>query len=352
MLFNSIQAGSISLNNRIIMAPLTRMRSNTEHIPNELMAEYYRQRASAGLIISECTMIAENTSAFGTEPGIYNTAQINEWKKITKAVHENSGKIVMQIWHSGRAAHPNLNNGHENIAPSSIAISTEINTPQGKFANTIPREITTLEIPVLVQAYAQAAKNAIKAGFDGVEIHGANGYLVDQFLRDGTNKRTDNYGGSLKNRARFLFEILTAVSSAIGSKRVGLRISPLNSYNDMIDSDPLALTEFLAKELNRFSLAYLHIMRSDMLQIQTGDIMPIARKHYKGVLVGNIGYSAEEAEQAIKDGQLDAVAFGVAFIANPDLPARIKAGAQLNTPDPSTFYTQGAEGYTDYPTME
>lgn len=352
MLFTPLQTGKLSLANRIVMAPLTRARSDTTHMPNALMAEYYTQRASAGLIIVECTMIAENTSAFATEPGIYNAAQINEWKKVTDAVHAKGGKIFLQIWHSGRAAHPALNNGHENIAPSAIAINTEIHTPQGKIANATPREITLAEIPVLVQAYAQAAKNAIEAGFDGVEIHGANGYLIDQFLRDSANKRTDNYGGSFENRARFLFEILTAVSAAIGSDRVGLRSSPINSYNDMIDSDPLALTEFLAKRLNDFNLAYWHLMRSDFFQAQTGDVMSIARTYYKGILMGNMGYSADEANTAIKEGKLDVVAFGTAFLANPDLPARIKTGAPLNEADSSTFYTPGTKGYTDYPTME
>jgi N-ethylmaleimide reductase len=202
-----------------------------------------------------------------------------------------------------------------------------------------------------VAAFVQGAKNAIAAGFDGVEVHGANGYLIDQFLRDGANDRTDGYGGSMENRARFLFEVLTAVTAAIGSDRVGLRLSPLNSFNSMKDSDPVALIGFLAEKLNAYKLAYLHVMRADFFQAQHGDVMTVARAKYQGVLVGNMGYTAEEATQAIADGKLDAVAFGTSFLANPDLPARIKAGAPLNAPDANTFYTPGPVGYTDYPTM-
>jgi N-ethylmaleimide reductase len=204
----------------------------------------------------------------------------------------------------------------------------------------------------VVASFASAAKNAVAAGFDGVEVHAANGYLIDQFLRDGANQRTDAYGGTMENRARFLFEVLTAVSAAIGSDRVGVRLSPLNSYNSMIDSDPLGLTAFLAERLNDFNLAYLHLMRADFFQQQTGDVMTIARAHYKGVLIGNMGYSSEEAAAAILDKKLDAVAFGTGFLANPDLPARVQAGAALNVPDQATFYTPGAKGYTDYPSLQ
>ena len=335
----------------MFMAPLTRARADAGHMPNALMAEYYAQRASAGLVITECTMIAENTSAFVNEPGIYNAAQVAAWKQTTSAVHAKGGKIFMQIWHAGRAAHPAINGGTPIVSSSAIALSGETHTPEGKLPNATPHALTEAEIANVVQAFAQAAKNAIAAGFDGVEVHGANGYLIDQFLRDGANQRTDGYGGSLKNRARFLFEVLTAVSAAIGSGRVGLRLSPLNSYNDMKDSDPLAWTAYLAEQLNRFNLAYLHVMRADFFGAQKADVMPVARAHYKGVLVGNMGYTSDEAEAAIREGTLDAVAFGTGFLANPDFPARVKAGAALNAPDPSTFYTPGAKGYTDYPTL-
>jgi N-ethylmaleimide reductase len=352
MLFTPLKVGALTLSNRMLMAPLTRARSDLAHMPNDLMAEYYAQRASAGLIVTECTMIAPNTSAFVTEPGIYSPEQVVAWKKVTDAVHAKGGKIVMQIWHAGRAAHPLLNHGAENVAPSAIAVSGDVQTPSGKVAHAVPHALSTAEISVLVQTFASAAKNAIAAGFDGVEVHGANGYLIDQFLRDGANQRTDIYGGTMENRARFLFEVLSAVCAAIGSDRVGLRLSPLNSYNSMIDSDPIALIAFLTKRLNDFNLAYVHLMRADFFQQQTGDVMPVARANFKGVLIGNMGYSSDEAAAAILDKKLDAVAFGTGFLANPDLPERVRAGAGLNVPDQATFYTPGAKGYTDYPMMQ
>lgn len=349
-LLEPMHLGSLKLANRMIMAPLTRTRAGMEHMPNALMAEYYAQRASAGLIITECTMILPNTSAFIAEPGIYSPEQVAAWKLVTEAVHAKGGKIFLQIWHAGRAAHPNMSNGVQPVAPSALAIEGEIHTPQGKAANVVPRELADTEIPAIVQAFAQAARHAKEAGFDGVEVHGANGYLIDQFLRDGANKRTSGqYGGSIENRARFLFEVLTAVSAEIGSERVGLRLSLLNSYNSMIDSDPLALANFLAERLNAFNLAYVHIMRADFFGAQKGDALTPFREKYKGTLISNMGYSAAEAEQAIQAGQVDAVAFGTGFLANPDLPERVRVGAALNVPNPQTFYTPGPEGYTDYP---
>ncbi len=352
MLFTHLTVGALTLPNRMLMAPLTRARSDLAHMPNDLMVEYYAQRASAGLIVTECTMIAPNSSAFVTEPGIYSPEQVAAWKKVTDAVHAKGGKLVMQIWHAGRAAHPLFNNGAENVAPSAIAISGDIQTPSGKVPHAVPHALTSAEISTLVQTFTNAAKNAIAAGFDGIEVHGANGYLIDQFLRDGANQRTDRYGGTMENRARFLFEVLTAVSAAIGSDRVGLRLSPLNSFNSMIDSDPLGLITFLADRLNDYKLAYVHLMRADFFQQQTGDVMPVARAHYHGVLIGNMGYSSDEADAAIRDKKLDAVAFGTGFLANPDLPERVRAGADLNFPDQATFYTPGAKGYTDYPMMQ
>ena len=351
MLFNPLKLGALTLPNRILLAPLTRTRADAGHLPNDLMAEYYAQRASGGLLITECTMVAPNTSAFYAEPGIYSDAHIAAWKKVTSAVHAKGGRIFMQIWHAGRAAHPGLNDGARTVSSCATAIEGDIQTPAGKVPQAVPHALTTDEIADIVAAFAQGAKSAIAAGFDGVEVHGANGYLIDQFLRDSHNQRTDGYGGSMENRARFLFEVLTAVTAAIGSDRVGLRLSPLNSYNSMKDSDPVGLTAFLAEKLNAFNLAYLHMMRADFFQAQKGDVMTVAREKYKGVLIGNMGYSAEEAEQAIAAGKLDAVAFGTNYLANPDLPERIKAGAPLNKPDSSTFYSPGAKGYTDYPTM-
>ncbi len=351
MLFTPLQMGALTLPNRILMAPLTRCRAEDDHVPGDLMAQHYSQRASAGLIIAEATMAMEGNSAFWREPGIYSAAQIAGWKKTTDAVHAAGGRIFLQIWHGGRACHPLLNNGKQPVAPSAIAINDEVHTPEGKKPYVVPHELRDDELPGIVAGFRQAAVNAKAAGFDGVEVHGANGYLLDQFLRDGSNKRSGPYGGSRENRARLLFEVLEAVIGVWGSDRVGVRFSPLNSYNSMIDSDPIGLYSWLAGEMNRFNLAYMHVMRGDFFQQQTGDVMTPMRASYQGVMIGNMGYSQAEAEAAIAAGQLDAVAFGTAFLANPDLPARFKAGAPLNAADPATFYTQGPQGYTDYPTL-
>lgn len=351
-LFKPMQLGALSLPNRILMAPLTRCRAEDDHVPGDLMAEYYAQRASAGLIIAEATMAMAGNSAFWREPGIYSEAQIAGWQKVTQAVHAAGGQIVLQIWHGGRACHPLLNDGATPVAPSAIAITgDEVHTPEGKQPYVTPRALEAAELPGIVAGFQQAAKNAKLAGFDGVEVHGANGYLLDEFLRDGANKRTDNYGGSIENRARLMLEVLSAVIEVWGSERVGLRISPLNSYNSMLDSDPVALVTWLAERLNAFDLAYLHVMRGDFFQQQQGDVLGPTRAIYQGTLVANMGYSAEEAEAAIAEGKVDAIAFGMGFLANPDFPARIQAGASLNQPHPSTFYSPGANGYTDYPTL-
>lgn len=352
-LFTPLQLGALTLPNRILMAPLTRCRAEDDHVPGDLMAEQYAQRASAGLIIAEATMVMEGNSSFWREPGIYSQAQIAGWKKTTDAVHAAGGRVFLQLWHGGRACHPLLNNGDQPVAPSPIAITgSEVFTPEGMKPYVMPRELRDDELPDIVAGFRRAAENAKAAGFDGVEVHGANGYLLDQFLRDGSNKRTGPYGGSIENRARLLLEVIEAVSGIFGSNHVGVRLSPLNSYNSMRDSDPVGLTTWLAKRLNACKLAYLHLMRSDFMQQQSGDVMTPAREHYLGVLVGNMSYTPEEATAAIAEGRLDAVAFGTAFLANPDLPERIKSGASLNTPDPATFYTPGAIGYTDYPRMQ
>jgi N-ethylmaleimide reductase len=351
-IFDSLQLGSLTLPNRILMAPLTRCRAEDEHVPGNLMAEYYAQRASAGLIIAEATMVMEGNSSFWHEPGIYSAAQVAGWRKTTAAVHAAGGKIFLQLWHGGRACHPLLNNGVQPVAPSPIAITgDEVYTPEGKQPYVDPHELGDDEVPGIVAGFKKAAENAKAAGFDGVEVHGANGYLLDEFLRDGSNKRTGRYGGSVENRARLMLEVLEAVSSVWGSDRVALRISPLNSYNSMIDSEPIGLSAWLATRLNDFDLAYLHVMRADFFQQQSGDVLTPIRANYTGVLVGNMGYTADEANAAIAAGKLDAVAFGSAFLANPDLPARFKAGAPLNQANPDTFYTAGPEGYTDYPAL-
>ena len=352
ILFTPLKVGELNISNRVWMAPLTRCRAGEEHIPNALMAEYYAQRASAGLIIAEATMAMEGNSSFWQEPGVYSQEQVDGWRLVTDAVHAQGGKIFLQIWHGGRACHPALNAERQPVAPSAIAIDDEVHTPKGKLPYVVPRELGDNELPGIVAGFKKAAENAKAAGFDGVEVHGANGYLLDQFLRDSSNKRTGAYGGAIENRARLLFEVITAASEVWHSKQVGLRLSPLNSYNSMIDSDPIGLVTWLAKKLNDFNLAYLHVMRSDFFQQQTGDVLTPVREHYKGVLVGNMGYTADEAAEAIEKGKLDAVAFGALFLANPDLPARFKINAPLNKPDSATFYTWDAKGYTDYPTLD
>ena len=338
--------------NRLFMAPLTRCRAEAGHVPGALMAEYYAQRATAGLIIAEATMAMEGNSAFYAEPGIYNQTQVAGWKGVTDAVHGAGGRIFLQIWHGGRACHPFFNNGVQPVAPSAIAITgDEVNTPEGKKSYVVPRELGDDELPGIVEGFKKAAVNAKAAGFDGVEVHGANGYLLDEFLRDGANKRTGAYGGSLPNRARLLLEVIEAASGVWGADRVGVRVSPLNSFNSMSDSDPIGLVSWLGEKLSGLGLAYWHVMRADFLGQLSGDVMSAARAAYRGVLVGNMGYSPQEAAEAIAEKKLDAVAFGTPFLANPDLPARVKAGAALNAPDAATFYSPGAKGYTDYPAL-
>lgn len=350
-LFSPLNLGDIQLPNRIIMAPLTRARAEAGHVPGELIAEHYAQRASAGLLIAEATMAMEHGSAFISEPGIYSAEQIAGWKKVTERVHAAGGRIVLQIWHGGRACHPDLNGGRVPVAPSAIAIEDEVHTPDGKKPYTVPRELADDEIPAIIEGFRKAAENAKEAGFDGVEVHGANGYLLDGFLRDSSNKRSGPYGGPLENRARLLFEVLEAVIGVFGSGRVGLRTSPLNSFNSMQDSDPVGMTTWLAQQLNRYELAYWHLMRSDFFGVQSGDVVTPAREHYQGKLITNMGYSRDEASLSIQNNDVDAVAFGVPFIANPDLVERFRLNAELNEADPDTFYAPGPQGYIDYPTL-
>jgi N-ethylmaleimide reductase len=352
-LFTPVTLGALALPNRIVMAPLTRCRADADHVPTDMMAEYYAQRASAGLIIAEATMAIEGNSAFGgREPGIYSAAQAAAWKKVTDAVHARGGRIVLQIWHGGRACHSLLNNGAQPVAPSALRITNdETYTPQGKKPYEIPRELRDDELPGIVAGFRHAAENAKAAGFDGVEVHGANGYLLDEFLRDGSNHRSGPYGGAIENRARLLLEVVDAVVSVWGANRVGVRISPLNSYNDMKDSDPVALTSYVAAQLNQRGIAYLHVMRGDFFGQQKADVVTPARAAFKGAIIGNMGYSPTEAAQAVSEGILAAVAFGHHYISNPDLVARVKVGFALVEPDGTTLYSQTERGYTDYPAI-
>lgn len=352
ILFTPLKLGALEVPNRIFMAPLTRCRADTGHVPTPIMAEYYAQRADAGLLIAEATMILPGTSAFWREPGVHSPEQVVGWKKVTDAVHARGGHIFLQIWHPGRATHPLVNGGHEVVAPSALAITNDvINTVEGKKDYPVPRELRDDELPAIVAAFAQAAKNAKEAGFDGVEIHGANGYLLDEFIRDGSNKRTGPYGGPIENRARLLLDVVEAVIKAWSADRVGVRISPLNSYNDMRDSDPVATYRYIAEKLNPLGLAYLHLMEADLLGIQKAEITPAIRKAFTGPLIGNMGHTPDSAASAITGGSLDAVAFGRSFISNPDLVHRIKADATLSEADPATFYSPGPKGYTDYPAL-
>ncbi len=352
-LFTPTKLGSIDVANRIVMAPLTRCRAEAGHVPGALMAEYYAQRAAAGLIICEATMAIEGHSAFGgSEPGIYSPAQVAGWRKVTDAVHARGGRIALQLWHGGRACHSLLNRGAQPVAPSAIAIANdEIHTPEGKKPYETPRELRDDEIPGIIAGFRRAAENALAAGFDGVEVHGANGYLLDQFLRDGSNRRSGPYGGALANRARLLLEVVDAVVSVWGAGRVGVRISPLNSFNDMRDSDPVGLTRHVAGELDRRGIAFLDLMRADFFGVQKGDVVSAARGAFKGALLVGMGFTPAEAAQAVGAVTFAGVVFGHHFISNPDLVERVKSGVALVEPDQATFYSPGARGYTDYPVM-
>lgn len=351
-LFSPVKLGAISLKNRIVMAPLTRNRAGEGGVPHALNASYYAQRASAGLIISEATPISAMAHGYPALPGIYTDAQVAGWKSVTDAVHAKGGKIVLQLWHVGRISHPSLlPNGALPVAPSAIKPAGQAFTYQGLQDYVTPRALDISELPSLVADYVHATKSALTAGFDGVEIHAANGYLLDQFLRDGSNKRTDNYGGSFENRARLLLEVTQAVVNTAGADKVGIRISPVNPFNDMHDSNPQALFNYVADALNQFKLAYLHVVEGGIHgggKADPFDFMAL-RKHYQHAYVANLAYDKERGNAAIASGHADAIAYGVPFIANPDLVERFKLDAPLNEADSSSFYGGAEKGYTDYP---
>ncbi|WP_345971279.1 alkene reductase [Sulfurimonas sp. HSL1-6] len=353
-LFSPLNVGNITLNNRIVMAPLTRCRSVEEHRANAMMADYYAQRASAGLIISEATMVSPMGMGYPATPGIYTPEQTASWKQVTQAVHDKGGKIYLQLWHVGRISHPSFLGGELPLAPSAVKPAGQTFTFEGMQDYVTPRPLETAEIPGIVEQYVDGAKNAVAAGFDGVEIHGANGYLIDQFLRDGTNRRKDAYGGSVENRVRFLLEIVEGVSAAIGADRTGVRLSPSGTFNDMSDSDPKTLFTHVLHRLSDANLAYVHIVDALEGDIRHGaNVVELAalRDAYKGVLITCGGYDKAKGNAVIAGGLADAVAYGLLYIANPDLPERFKADAPLNEPDPDTFYTQDEKGYLDYPTL-
>ena len=346
-LFDPLRVGSLELPNRVIMAPLTRLRATPDHIPTPVMAQYYAQRASAGLILSEATPVHPSGVGYHQVPGIWSREQVEAWRRITSAVHNAGGRIFLQLWHVGRISHPLFLDGELPIAPSAVRPAGHVSLVRPQVEFVTPRALRLDEIPQVVAWYRQGAKNAQAAGFDGVEIHGANGYLLDQFLQDKTNLRTDEYGGSIENRARLMLEVADAVASVWGADRVGMHLAPRGDSHDMGDSNPLATFGYVARELGRRGLAFLCVRE----HTGPGRIGIELRRLFGGVYISNEGFTREEAGREIGAGNTDAVAFGKLFIANPDLPQRLSAGAPLNTPDPTTFYAHTEAGYSDYPAL-
>jgi N-ethylmaleimide reductase len=343
------ELGDLTLANRTVMAPMTRSRAIDGNVPNPMAATYYLQRASAGLIVTEASQVSPQGVGYIRTPGIHSAEQVAGWRRITNAVHGAGGKIFLQLWHVGRISHPDFHDGALPVAPSAIAASGTVFTAQGPKAMVTPRALDLAELPGIVAQFRAGAENAKKAGFDGVEIHGANGYLLDQFTRDGTNNRTDAYGGSVENRVRLPLEVLDAVVDVWGPARVGYRISPNGTYNSMADSDPLRTFSHLAEALDRRGVAYLHVV--DPAADGAKRVSPALRRIFDGTYIVNGGFDLASANAAIARGEADLVAFGVPFLANPDLPERFRAGAALNLPDAPTFYAGEAKGYIDYPRL-
>ena len=341
------------------MAPLTRMRSLPGNVPGPLNAEYYGQRASMGLIIAEATQVTPAGIGYPGTPGIYSPEQVQGWRLVTRAVHDKGGKIFLQLWHVGRVSHPSLQqNGALPVAPSAIAMKNPVFTADGSMADPVtPRALETDEIAGIVEQYRKGAQNALEAGFDGVEIHSANGYLLDQFLEDGTNKRTDAYGGSLENRTRLLMEVVEAVTGVFGKERVGVRLSPHGTFNDISDSNPVKLFSYVVESLNRLAPVYIHLVEPRVSgggqesDFKGSSATPALRKIFKGALISAGGYGRKEGNTAIENGYADLIAYGRPAIANPDLPERFAARAKLNPYDRSTFYGGDGKGYVDYPML-
>lgn len=354
-IFDPVQMGRLELPNRAVMAPMTRGRAaSTGGTPTAIMADYYRQRARAGLIVTEATAISRQGIGWINAPGIFEDAHEAGWRQVTDAVHEAGGRIYLQLWHMGRVSHPDFLDGALPVGPSAVAAEGESHTPEGKKAYVTPRALEASELPGIAQDYARAAQRAISAGFDGVEVHAANGYLLDQFIRSGSNQRGDAYGGTIENRWRFPLEVTRAVAEAVGADRTGVRLSTLSGYNGMSDEDPVRSFSYGAKQLDEIGLAYLHVLEALPGHMMYGDgptVHPHIRAGFRGPLILNGGYDREKAEAALNAGEADAIAFGIPFLANPDLLERFEKGAPLNPPDFATLYSPGPKGYTDYPTL-
>jgi len=347
-LFDPIQIGDLTLPNRIFMAPLTRQRAGDERVPNALMAKYYAERASAGLILSEATSVTPQGLGYAATPGIWSHEQVEGWKLVTDAVHKAGGRIFLQLWHVGRVSDPIFLDGELPVAPSAIAPKGHVSLVRPERPFVTPRALELDEIPGIVAAYRQGAVNAKAAGFDGVEIHGANGYLLDQFLQDSTNHRTDAYGGSIENRARLMLEVTDACIDVWGANRVGMHLAPRGDAHTMGDSNPAATFGYVARELGKRKIAFI-CARESLGENRLG---PQLKEAFGGPYIANEKFTLDSAQQVLAAGEADAVAWGQLFIANPDLPRRFQLNAPLNAPDPKTFYAEGEAGYTDYPALE
>lgn len=346
-LFSPLQIGDLELPNRFIMAPLTRARAGASRVPNALMAEYYAQRASAGLILSEATSVDPMGIGYADTPGIWSPEQVAGWKLVTRAVHDAGGRIFLQLWHVGRISDPYFLNGQLPVAPSALAAEGHVSLLRPERPFVVPRALDRDELPGIVDAYRRGAANALEAGFDGVEIHGANGYLLDQFLQDRTNRRTDDYGGPVENRARLMLEVIDAAISVWGPGRVGLHLAPRGDSHSMGDSNPSQTFGYVAREAGRRKIAFIFARE----KLGPGRIGPELKKAFGGPFVANHALTPAEGQALLEKGEADAIGFGVLFIANPDLPKRVSLGAGLNVPDQPTFYAGGAHGYTDYPAL-
>lgn len=352
-LFESLDIGDLKLKNRMVMAPLTRNRAGEGNVPQDLNKLYYTQRASAGLIITEASQISPYAVGYPATPGIHSAEQVAGWKNITNAMHAKGGLMFIQLWHVGRISHPSmLPDNALPVAPSAIQPHGEAITYEGMQPFVTPRALELDEIPGVIADYVKAAENAKAAGFDGIEIHAANGYLLDQFLRDGSNTRTDAYGGSIENRMRLLDEVVSAVKDIWPSNRIGVRLSPENQFNDIRDSQPQTTFNAVVDMLSKHDLAYLHVLEGDISNTEQHVDYVALRKHFSGFYMANNGYTQDLAEQSLQAGHADLIAFGQLFLANPDLVERFARGSTLNEPDKTTFYGGDAKGYTDYPTLQ